>query len=154
MAAVKHYNWLYLSHLLIQRLRFITELCVMTPNISCRSLTQIGLQISRQRTNGGRARAWLYLKRLYFISSIIAYCISPYASFYAGRNCIFCFSRCLREIVINQLFVEREQSTNGSTIATACEKSGQAVSADSLLTLSNLNFAWASNAFGDKSLRN
>ena len=29
------------------------------------------------------ARLWLYLKRLYFISSAIAYCISPYASFYA-----------------------------------------------------------------------
>ena len=30
---------------------------------------------------------WLYLKRLYFISSAIAYCISPYASFYAGLSC-------------------------------------------------------------------
>ena len=33
------------------------------------------------------ARLWLYLKRLYFISSAIAYCISPYASFYAGLSC-------------------------------------------------------------------
>ena len=32
------------------------------------------------------ARLWLYLKRLYFISSAIAYCISPYASFYAGLS--------------------------------------------------------------------
>ena len=30
---------------------------------------------------------WLYLRRLYFISSAIAYCISPYASFYAGLSC-------------------------------------------------------------------
>ena len=37
--------------------------------------------------NGGRANAWLYLKRLYFISSGIAYCIWPYASFYAGLSC-------------------------------------------------------------------
>ena len=33
------------------------------------------------------ARLWLYLKRLYFISIDIAYCISPYASFYAGLSC-------------------------------------------------------------------
>ena len=33
------------------------------------------------------ARLWLYLKRLYLISSAIAYCISPYASFYAGLSC-------------------------------------------------------------------
>ena len=39
MAAVKHYNWLELSRLLIQRLRFFTELCVMTSHSSCRSLT-------------------------------------------------------------------------------------------------------------------
>ena len=31
--------------------------------------------------------AVLYLKRLYFISSGIAYCISLYASFYAGLSC-------------------------------------------------------------------
>ena len=31
-------------------------------------------------------RLWLYLKRLYFISSTIAYCISPYASFCAGLS--------------------------------------------------------------------
>ena len=37
--------------------------------------------------NGGRARVWLYLKRLYFISSAIAYCILPYASFYVGLSC-------------------------------------------------------------------
>ena len=30
------------------------------------------------------ARLWLYLKRLYFISSAIAYCISPYASSMLG----------------------------------------------------------------------
>ena len=33
------------------------------------------------------ARLSLYLKRLYFISSAIAYCISPYASFYAELSC-------------------------------------------------------------------
>ena len=33
------------------------------------------------------ARLWLYLKRLYFISSAIVYCISPYVSFYAGLSC-------------------------------------------------------------------
>ena len=33
------------------------------------------------------ARVWLYLKRLYFMSSGIAYCISPYTSFYAGLSC-------------------------------------------------------------------
>ena len=49
MTAVKHYNWLYLSHVIIERLSFFTELCVMTPDISCRSLTQIGLEISRWR---------------------------------------------------------------------------------------------------------
>ena len=36
------------------------------------------------------ASLWLYLKRLYFISSVIAYCISPYASFYAGLSCDIC----------------------------------------------------------------
>ena len=34
------------------------------------------------------ARLWLYRKRLYFISSAIAYCILPYASFYAELSCI------------------------------------------------------------------
>ena len=29
---------------------------------------------------------WLYLKRLYLISSVKEYCISPYASFYAGLS--------------------------------------------------------------------
>ena len=33
------------------------------------------------------ARLWLYFKRLYLISSAIAYCISLYASFYAGLSC-------------------------------------------------------------------
>ena len=33
------------------------------------------------------ARLWLYLTRLCFILSAIAYCISPYASFYAGFSC-------------------------------------------------------------------
>ena len=33
------------------------------------------------------ARLCLYLKRFYLISSAIAYCISPYASFYAGLSC-------------------------------------------------------------------
>ena len=35
------------------------------------------------------ARPWLYLKRLYFSSSAIAYYISPYASFYAGHSCFY-----------------------------------------------------------------
>ena len=34
------------------------------------------------------ARLWLYLKRLYFISSAITYCISMYSSFYAGLSCL------------------------------------------------------------------
>ena len=38
------------------------------------------------------ASLWLYLKRLYFISSSIAYCILPYASFYAGLSCL-CLSK-------------------------------------------------------------
>ena len=38
------------------------------------------------------ARLWLYLKHLYFISSAIAYCISPYASFYAELSCLIFFS--------------------------------------------------------------
>ena len=59
----------------------------MTPDISCSSLIQIGLQISRWRTKWGPCKVWLYLKRLYFISSGIAYCISPYARFYAGLSC-------------------------------------------------------------------
>ena len=83
----------------------------MTAHMSCRCLAQIWLQIPRWRTkwrpwntiigynsqtsfftklcvqNGGRARVWLYLKHLYFISSGIAYCILPYASFYAGLSC-------------------------------------------------------------------
>ena len=50
MASVKHYNWLYLSRLLIQRLRFFMELCLMTSDISYRSLTQIRLQIPIWRT--------------------------------------------------------------------------------------------------------
>ena len=33
------------------------------------------------------ARLWLYVKRLYSISNAIAYCISPYASLYAGLSC-------------------------------------------------------------------
>ena len=61
----------------------------MTPNISCRSSFQIGLQIQRWRTKLGRARVWLHLKRLYLISSVIAYCISPYASFYARLSCFY-----------------------------------------------------------------
>ena len=31
-----------------------------------------------------------YLKHSYFISSVIAYCISPYASFSAGLSCCMC----------------------------------------------------------------
>ena len=61
----------------------------MTAHISSRSLTQIGLQIPRWRSKWGRARVWLYLKRLYFISSVIAYYISPYASLYAALSYIF-----------------------------------------------------------------
>ena len=37
------------------------------------------------------ARLWLYLKHLYFISSAIAYCISPYASFYAELSCFVAY---------------------------------------------------------------
>ena len=45
----------------------------MTSHISCRSLKQIEIEIPRWRTNGGRARLWLYLKRLYLMSSVIAF---------------------------------------------------------------------------------
>ena len=37
--------------------------------------------------NGGLAKVWLYFKRLNFISSVIAFYISPYASIYAGLSC-------------------------------------------------------------------
>ena len=43
--------------------------------------------------NGGRANAWLYLKRLYFISRGIAYCISPYASCYVRLSCYIPFCK-------------------------------------------------------------
>ena len=45
----------------------------MTPDITCSSLIQIGLQIPRWLTKCGRAREWLYLKCLCFTSSGIAY---------------------------------------------------------------------------------
>ena len=57
----------------------------MTPDISCRSYKS-DYKFKDGGQNGGRANLWLYLKRLYFISSGIAYCISPYASFYAGLS--------------------------------------------------------------------
>ena len=64
----------------------------MTTYISCTSLIyKSDYKFKDGGQNGSRARVWLYLKRLYFISSVIAYCISPYASFYAGLSCvIFC----------------------------------------------------------------
>ena len=40
------------------------------------------------------ARLWLYLKRLCLFSSAIAYCISSYASFYAGLSCVNNSSHC------------------------------------------------------------
>ena len=72
----------YNSAVLNIEIRFFTELCVMTPDISCTSLIQIGLQIQDGGRNGGRERVWLYPNRLYFISSGIAYCIALYARFY------------------------------------------------------------------------
>ena len=59
----------------------------MTPNISGRSLKQSHFKFQDGGQYGGRARLWLYVKRFYFISSVIAYCISPYASYYAGLSC-------------------------------------------------------------------
>ena len=60
------------------------------------------------------ARLMLYLKRLYFISSAIAYCISPYASFYAGLSCYIFLSAFTmqlqiisRHVVLSSIF-ERE----------------------------------------------
>ena len=65
----------------------------MTAHISSGSLTQIGLQIPRWGTKWRPCRVWLYLKHLYFISSAVAYCISPYVRFYAGLSCYsFTFS--------------------------------------------------------------
>ena len=64
---------------------FFTEKCVMTPDISYKSLIQIRLQIPRWtkwRPCKGMAVSQA------FISSVIADCILPYASFYAGRSCI------------------------------------------------------------------
>ena len=61
----------------------------MTPEISCRSLIKSDYKFQDGGQNGGRVNAWLCLKRLYFISiGGIAYCISPYASFYAGLTVI------------------------------------------------------------------
>ena len=68
---------------------FFTELCVMTAHCSCRCLTKYDYKFQDGAQNGGLARVWLYIKRLYFISSGIAYCISPYASFYAGLSCLY-----------------------------------------------------------------
>ena len=105
MAAVKHYNWLLLNHFLILRLCFFTELCAMTLDISSRSLTQIRLQSQDGKQNGGRARMWLYLKRLCFISCTVAYCIASYASFYAGLSC-YNHERCqFLQILIGCLLV-------------------------------------------------
>ena len=66
MAAMKHYNWLYLSNLLLQRLNFFNELCIRTPDISCRSLTQIGLQIPRWRTKWRSCKAMAVFQALIF----------------------------------------------------------------------------------------
>ena len=60
----------------------------MTPDISYRSLIKSDYKFQDGGHNDGRARVWLYLKCLYFISSGIAYCISPHASFYAGLSCL------------------------------------------------------------------
>ena len=46
----KNYNWLLLSHLLIKKTSIFTELCEKAAHISCRSLTQVRLQIPRWRT--------------------------------------------------------------------------------------------------------
>ena len=51
------------------------------------------------------ARLWLYLKRLYFISSAIAYCISPYASFYAGLSCLMSFRMVKKTDLSQPVFV-------------------------------------------------
>ena len=74
MAAVKHYNWLYTQPFInIETSFFFTELCVITTDISCRSLIEIDYKFEDGGQNGGRAKVWLYIKRLYFISSVIAF---------------------------------------------------------------------------------
>ena len=51
------------------------------------------------------ARLWLYLKRLYFISSAIAYCISPYSSFYAGLSCPYCHGLVYSSLCVHVTFM-------------------------------------------------
>ena len=58
----------------------------MTPNISSISLIQIGLQIPRWRTKWLPCNGIAVSQAFIFHSSGIAYCISPYASFYAGLS--------------------------------------------------------------------
>ena len=70
-ACIFHFKWYSLLRFpyasVYAGLSCLIELCIMTADISCRDLTQIRLQ--------------------YFISIVIAYCISSYASFYASFSC-------------------------------------------------------------------
>ena len=69
------------------------------------------------------ARLWLYLKRLYFISSAIAYWISPYASFYAGLSCLLYHSLSI-ESTVNACRRERTLDVNNVTASTITHNSG------------------------------
>ena len=59
----------------------------MTPVFSCRRVIQIGLQNPRWRTKWRPCKGMAVSQAFYFISSVIAYCISPYASVSAGLSC-------------------------------------------------------------------
>ena len=57
----------------------------MTPDISCRRLTH-SITNSKMADKMAACQG-MAVSQAYFIASGIAYCISPYASFYAGLSC-------------------------------------------------------------------
>ena len=58
--------------LLIWRLRFFfAELCVMTPNISCRSLIQIGLQITKMEDKMAAVQGYSCISSVYISFQVL-----------------------------------------------------------------------------------
>ena len=88
------------------------------------------------------ATLWLYLKRLYFISSAIAYCISPYVSFCAGLSCYLIHSKSNLHHSLLQLPNSRCLSYLEFTTFTVCRyyknfKNSQATYNDVVMSIMN-----------------
>ena len=89
MAAVKDYNWQYLSRLLIYRLRFFHRI---VSHYSAHQLWMFDINLTKSKMADKMAAVQGYISSVYISFSVIAYRISPYANFYAGPSC---YNKCI-----------------------------------------------------------